>query len=117
MYKAAIHLKTSGEDAGVIRPRARPRHDSSRAMVFDRQGNVVSVAQKEFGQIYPQPGWVEQPLDGVVSRQGCRSMIRRTFPEGKCDMKEATARKALPAGAAKVPKRLPISFSSLHHLT
>jgi glycerol kinase len=32
---------------------------SSRAMVFDRQGNVVSVAQKEFGQIYPQPGWVE----------------------------------------------------------
>jgi glycerol kinase len=37
---------------------------SSRAMVFDRQGNVVSVAQKEFGQIYPQPGWVEHdPLE------------------------------------------------------
>lgn len=32
---------------------------SSRAMVFDHQGNIVSSAQKEFTQIYPQPGWVE----------------------------------------------------------
>ncbi|WP_185218903.1 glycerol kinase GlpK [Paraburkholderia dinghuensis] len=37
---------------------------SSRALLFDRQGNVVSMAQKEFGQIYPQPGWVEHdPLE------------------------------------------------------
>lgn len=32
---------------------------SSRAIVFDKNGAVVSVAQKEFTQIYPQPGWVE----------------------------------------------------------
>ncbi|GGP23850.1 glycerol kinase GlpK [Silvimonas iriomotensis] len=32
---------------------------SSRAIVFDRAGNIVSLAQKEFRQIYPQPGWVE----------------------------------------------------------
>lgn len=32
---------------------------SSRAIVFDKNGAVVSVAQKEFKQIYPQPGWVE----------------------------------------------------------
>jgi glycerol kinase len=32
---------------------------SSRAIVFDRNGAVVAVAQKEFTQIYPQPGWVE----------------------------------------------------------
>ena len=32
---------------------------SSRAMLFDRQGNVISTAQKEFQQIYPRPGWVQ----------------------------------------------------------
>jgi glycerol kinase len=32
---------------------------SSRAIVFDRQGNIRSKAQKEFTQYFPQPGWVE----------------------------------------------------------
>lgn len=32
---------------------------SSRAMLFDRDGAVVGVAQREFGQLFPQPGWVE----------------------------------------------------------
>ncbi len=32
---------------------------SSRFMVFDQQGTVVAVAQREHEQIYPQPGWVE----------------------------------------------------------
>jgi glycerol kinase len=32
---------------------------SSRAIVFDREGNVRSVAQKEFTQHFPKPGWVE----------------------------------------------------------
>lgn len=32
---------------------------SSRAIVFDREGNIVAVAQREFEQFYPQPGWVE----------------------------------------------------------
>ncbi len=32
---------------------------SSRAIIFDSEGAVVGVAQKEFDQIYPQPGWVE----------------------------------------------------------
>jgi len=32
---------------------------SSRAVIFDRQGKVVSIAAKEFKQIYPRPGWVE----------------------------------------------------------
>ncbi|HXD70888.1 MAG TPA: FGGY family carbohydrate kinase, partial [Gaiellales bacterium] len=31
---------------------------SSRCMIFDHGGNVVSVAQKEHEQIYPKPGWV-----------------------------------------------------------
>lgn len=32
---------------------------SSRAIVFSRKGELVSVAQQEFPQIYPRPGWVE----------------------------------------------------------
>lgn len=32
---------------------------SSRSIVFDRDGRVVTMAQREFRQIYPQPGWVE----------------------------------------------------------
>jgi glycerol kinase len=32
---------------------------SSRAIVFDHDGGMVAVAQKEFPQIFPQPGWVE----------------------------------------------------------
>jgi glycerol kinase len=32
---------------------------SSRSIVFDAQGHIVAMAQREFRQIYPQPGWVE----------------------------------------------------------
>ncbi|NLJ33948.1 MAG: glycerol kinase GlpK [Firmicutes bacterium] len=37
---------------------------SSRTIIFDQAGSVVAVAQKEFTQIYPKPGWVEHdPLE------------------------------------------------------
>lgn len=37
---------------------------SSRAIIFNKNGNVVSIAQKEFQQHYPSPGWVEHdPLE------------------------------------------------------
>jgi len=42
---------------------------SSRSMLFDRQGNIVSVAQKEFKQIFPQPGWVEHDAEEIWSTQ------------------------------------------------
>lgn len=32
---------------------------SSRAMLFDRSGSVAGIAQREFGQLFPHPGWVE----------------------------------------------------------
>ena len=32
---------------------------SSRSILFDQNGNLIATAQKEFTQIYPQPGWVE----------------------------------------------------------
>jgi glycerol kinase len=42
---------------------------SSRSMVFDKQGNIISVAQKEFKQYYPQPGWVEHDANEIWSTQ------------------------------------------------
>ena len=42
---------------------------SSRAIVFDRNGAIVSVAQKEFSQIFPQPGWVEHDANEIWSTQ------------------------------------------------
>lgn len=33
---------------------------SSRAILFDREQNIVGVAQKEFTQFYPQEGWVDR---------------------------------------------------------
>ena len=38
---------------------------SSRAMIFDHDGQVVSVAQKEFTQYFPKPGWVEHDPDEI----------------------------------------------------
>ena len=42
---------------------------SSRAIVFDHGGQVVSLAQKEFKQIFPQPGWVEHDPTEIWSTQ------------------------------------------------
>lgn len=42
---------------------------SSRAILFDKGGNIVSTAQKEFRQIYPKPGWVEHDATEIWSTQ------------------------------------------------
>jgi glycerol kinase len=42
---------------------------SSRAIVFDHAGSIVSVAQKEFRQIFPKPGWVEHDPSDIWSTQ------------------------------------------------
>ena len=42
---------------------------SSRAVIFDQKGTIVSVAQKEFTQIFPKPGWVEHDPDEIWSTQ------------------------------------------------
>jgi glycerol kinase len=42
---------------------------SSRAILFDQKGQIVSVAQKEFTQIFPQPGWVEHDPQEIWSTQ------------------------------------------------
>jgi len=42
---------------------------SSRAIVFDKDGNIRSVAQKEFTQYFPQSGWVEHDPQEIWSSQ------------------------------------------------
>jgi len=42
---------------------------SSRAIVFDHQGRILSVAQQEFEQIFPQPGWVEHDAEEIWATQ------------------------------------------------
>src|SRR3954465_11761150 len=57
---------------------------STRCMVFDHSGQVVSVSQKEHEQIYPKPGWVEhdpmeiwartqEVVDEAVEKAGARA--------------------------------------------
>ena len=38
---------------------------SSRCILFDKSGNICSVVNKEFKQIYPQPGWVEHDANEI----------------------------------------------------
>ncbi len=42
---------------------------SSRAIVFDKSGSIVSVSQKEFTQFFPHPGWVEHDANEIWSTQ------------------------------------------------
>ena len=42
---------------------------SSRAILFDRQGTPVAIAQREFGQHFPQPGWVEHDATEIWATQ------------------------------------------------
>ncbi|MGN0963704.1 MAG: FGGY family carbohydrate kinase, partial [Clostridia bacterium] len=42
---------------------------SSRCIIFDRRGNIVSRAQKEFTQFFPQSGWVEHDAMEIWATQ------------------------------------------------
>ena len=42
---------------------------SNRCILFDKQGHIVSMAQKEFNQYFPKPGWVEHDANEIWSTQ------------------------------------------------
>ena len=48
---------------------------STRCMLFDRQGRMVSIAQREHQQFYPHPGWVEHDASEIWS------IVRRIVPQ------------------------------------
>ena len=41
---------------------------STRFIVFDRAGRIISIAQREHEQIYPRPGWVEHDPEEIWNR-------------------------------------------------
>ena len=52
---------------------------SSRAIIYNREGTIVKIAQKEFTQIYPKAGWVEHdPMEIWGSQSGVASEILAT---------------------------------------
>lgn len=60
---------------------------SSRAILFDQNGQMKSVAQKEFQQYYPHPGWVEHDALEIwetqlsVARDACQAWLpQRELP-------------------------------------
>ena len=62
---------------------------SSRAIVFDRAQNIISVAQKEFPQIYPRSGWVEHDPIELYSSQF--SVMMEAIAHGGIDASEIAA--------------------------
>ncbi len=59
---------------------------SSRAIVFNNKGELVSVAQKEFTQLYPQPGWVEHDAKEIWSSQvsvAAEAVLKAGFPRSR----------------------------------
>lgn len=62
---------------------------STRCMIFDHHGSVVSVAQKEHRQIYPQPGWVEH--DPLEIWQRTQEVISEATTKAKIKPKEIAA--------------------------
>jgi glycerol kinase len=62
---------------------------STRFIVFDRGGRVISVAQKEHEQIYPNPGWVEHNPEEVWQRT--REVIAEAMTKGKLQPQDLAA--------------------------
>lgn len=59
----------AGDDMGKCILSLDQGTTSSRAIIFDKEGNILSVAQKEFTQYYPNPGWVEHDPKEIWSGQ------------------------------------------------
>ncbi|WP_028982707.1 glycerol kinase GlpK [Sporolactobacillus terrae] len=59
---------------------------SVRAMIFNEQGHVVQMAQKEFTQFFPQPGWVEQDANEIWG--SILSVIADALLTGEIDAKD-----------------------------
>ncbi|RZI64476.1 MAG: glycerol kinase, partial [Variovorax sp.] len=62
---------------------------SSRSIVFDREGRIVAIAQRELPQIYPQPGWVEH--DPMEIWRGQLATAREVLVKAKLEPKDIHA--------------------------
>jgi glycerol kinase len=62
---------------------------SSRAILFDRHGRMHASAQREFAQIYPQPGWVEHDPEQIWRTQ--LACARRALRVAQADARQVAA--------------------------
>ncbi len=62
---------------------------STRCIIFDRQGNIIGVDQKEHRQIYPQPGWVEH--DPMEIWERTQEVVRGAIAQAGIDPKDIVA--------------------------
>lgn len=62
---------------------------SSRAILFDHNGNIRQIAQKEFRQYYPQPGWVEHDPEEIWSSQ--YGVLAETLAKGNITTRDIAA--------------------------
>jgi glycerol kinase len=62
---------------------------SSRSVLFDHEGRIVAVAQREFAQHYPQPGWVEHDANEIWVSQA--STIAEVLARAEVDAGELAA--------------------------
>jgi glycerol kinase len=62
---------------------------SSRAILFDHTGKIIQVAQKEFRQYYPQPGWVEHDPEEIWSSQ--YGVLAEVLAKANCTTRDIAA--------------------------
>ncbi len=62
---------------------------SSRAIVFDNKGKIISVAQQEFKQIYPKAGWVEHDPEDIWSSQ--LQVLKKAVKDSKVKLDDIKA--------------------------
>ena len=62
---------------------------SSRAIIFDKSLNTIGKAQKEFTQIFPQPGWVEHNAMEIWASQ--RSVLTEVIAQSGISLKDVAA--------------------------
>ncbi len=62
---------------------------SSRAIIFDRSGAIKSIAQKEFKQHYPRPGWVEHDAGEIWTTQA--AVIAEAITDAGAEAKDIAA--------------------------
>ena len=53
---------------------------SSRTIIFNAKGEIVGLAQKEFKQHYPKPGWVEHDAHEIWEQPGMALTINQKDP-------------------------------------
>ncbi len=62
---------------------------SSRSILFDKNGSIVAIVQKEFTQIFPQAGWVEHSANEIWDTQ--LSTLKEVIVKAKISASEISA--------------------------